>query len=156
MPTTYSEHSSGLLIAQAGADEAAVSRALWEYDRNLKLRSAVDSTGRTFWSVRAYIGSEMPDRFVCVWMDEQTGEPLPLSMNLLEKVKQLDPNTRSVYLDEDTLNAHAKASVAASKQAEIDGMAAEYAKRDGRHPMLHRSPGLVMARRRERRRGKKI
>jgi hypothetical protein len=71
---------SGLILREEGG--AAVARALSEYDRDLSL--VVDTQG--LWRVYAR------DALVCAWADRD-GNPLPLSMGLLDKIKQLDRNT---------------------------------------------------------------
>jgi hypothetical protein len=151
MGLSYRQTDSGLLLAE---EESAVAESLWEYDRNLKLRSAVDAAGRTFWSVRAHVGGDIPDRLVCVWVDEQ-GNPLPLSSGLLELVKQLDPNTRSVYLDEDTRNERRRAEVEkVARQRDAD-LADDMIPKHGR-PVLPRSQSLRRARDKRRARGENV
>ena len=147
----YRRTESGLLLAE---EEATLARELWEYDRNLKLKSSVDAAGRTWWSVRAHVGSEMPDRFVCTWMDE-SGEPLPLSWGLLDLVKQLDPNTRSVYLDEDQRDAQVRATLAKQKADDQEALASDWSSPHGR-PVLPRSQSLRRSRDKRRSRGENV
>lgn len=147
----YRQTDSGLLLAEG---EAAVAAALYEYDRNLKLRSSEDAAGRVWWSVRAHVGSEMPDRFVCVWVDED-GNPLPLSWGLLDLVKQLDPNTRSVYLNEDERDAKHRAEVErVAHQRDLD-LADDHIPKHGR-PITPRSVALRMSRDKQRARGENV
>src|SRR4051795_9638587 len=89
---------SGLILRESG-DGSAVARALREHDPELSLQ--VDQFG--LWRVYAR------DTFVCAW--EDADGPLPLSMGLVEKVKQLDRNTASKAPDADELNARNQAEI---------------------------------------------
>lgn len=151
MGLTYRQHESGLLLAEG---ETAIAEALWEYDRNLKLRSSKDAAGREWWSVRAHVGGDVPDRFVCAWIDE-AGNPLPLSSGILDLVKQLDPNTRSVYLDEDAREQQRREETEKTADQRAEDLIDDHIWKHGR-PVLPRSVSLRMARDKRRARGENV
>jgi hypothetical protein len=149
---------SGLVLATHGADEAACAAALREYDRDLRLvPQDSDHFGRRVYKVFRYVGSEQPAHFVCGWWDE-FGKPYDgLSVTgLLEMVKRLDRNTRSVNVDPDVRNAELRERQRREAAERIDDLAKEYDDRiSGRvHTILPRGRDLYAARNRVRARTK--
>jgi hypothetical protein len=122
----YSQTTSGLTIANQASDEASVRAALREHNRDLKLEwKRLD--GRVCWYVTVYLGSARTDAWVCDWTDE-TGAPLPLSHGLVERVKQLDGNSRWTEPDPAVLNDRRSAELEQASNDEIDWYAAELVK----------------------------
>lgn len=152
MGLVYSQSQSGLVVAEHGGDEAAVARALREYDRDLRLLPpGVDlhGTDRRHYRVVAYRGGDRPPLQVCTWEH-------PLSMRLLDKVKELDRNTRSTYLSEDDRNARHREQLAKRTADEAEALISEYLIREKRTSPVHRSVGLRIARDKARGRGENV
>jgi hypothetical protein len=142
----YIRTDSGLVLAEHAQDEAAVARALREHDDELRLVRQYDLDLRVpVWKVYRYAGSDRPAQFLCAWISED-GIPLPLSHQLVEKVKQMDRNTRSAYLDEEARNAAKRERDAKQAQRDAEDLADEYRRRAGRSPAFHRGPHLRRAR----------
>ena len=135
------------------ADERAINRALREYDDELRLVPQPTSTGLAY-QVRRYRGGDKPSEFLFFWVDDN-GDPLPLSMNILDLVKRHDKNTQSAYLDDVARNALKKRREDAHWEAETQAMADDWQPKHGR-PVLPRSVSLRMSRDKERSRGKKV
>lgn len=155
MGLVYSRSDSGLVVAEHGADEAAVALALKDHDPDLRLvAQGSDLYGTRIYKVFLYRGSDRPAEFVCGWWDE-LGNPYPLSARLVEKVKQLDRNMRGhqTYVDPDQANATLKAQLQADAAQQEQDLADDYKNREGRVYAFPRSPALAAARRRGRRKG---
>lgn len=159
MGLIHSRTGSGLIVAEYGADGAAVRRALKEYDRDLELLPpGVDVAGgadRRHWRVYARVADDRPLAFVTAWADAD-GEPLPLSMRLLDKVKQQDRNSRSDYQDADTRNADVRERNRRRSQEQALELVDEHVRSAKRFHPAHRSVALRMTRDRLRSRGKKV
>lgn len=137
-------------------DGAAIDRALKQRDRDLSLQGWPSVThGCVLWKVVRYAGPDRPPETVCVWQSER-GEPYPLSSGLLDLVDRLDKNSRATYLSEDQLEAKRRADNARARATEGEDLAADYAARAKRDPVLHRSQSLRMSRDKQRARGKKV
>ncbi len=159
MGLIHSRTDSGLIVAEYGTDGAAVRRALKEYDRNLELLPpGVDVAGgadRRHWRVYARVADDRPMVFVTAWATE-SGEPLPLSMRLLDKVKEQDRNTRGRYLDADERNRRLRERAAADAHREGEALVAEHVRFAKKHYVAPRSVGLRMTRDKQRARGRKV
>lgn len=132
------------------SDEQAVSRALREYDDELRLVPQPTDTGLAY-QVRRWRGGDRPSEFLFFWADDH-GNPLPLSMRLLDLVKQHDKNTQSKRLDADARNALKQAREDAHWEAEMEALTTDWMPSNGR-PILPRSTGLRMSRDKRRARG---
>lgn len=145
----------GLYLPEShfAADERAVSRALREYDDELRLVPQPTSTGLAY-QVRRWRGGDKPSEFLFFWVDER-GEPKPLSMQLLELVKQHDRNTQSKRLDADAKNALKKAREDQHWEDEVAALRDDWMPTHGR-PVLPRSTSLRMSRDKQRAQGKKV
>lgn len=118
---------SGIVVREHGADGAAIARALKQYDPDLRLVPQRDGEGRTRWEVWQYQGGDRPAAFLLAWTTRQ-GEPLPLSMRLLDTVRLQDRNeTRSKAPDADVENAKLRAGIAKDFDADADEIAREHA-----------------------------
>lgn len=159
MGLVHSRTDSGLVVAEYGADGAAVRRALKQYDRNLELLPpGVDVQGgadRRHWRVYARVSGDRPLVFVTAWAD-RNGDPLPLSMRLLDKVKEQDRTTRGVYLDADARNRELRAQVAERSRADSETLAEEHLRFAKSFYPAPRSVALRMTRDKARARGKKV
>jgi len=98
------ETASGLAAVTRATDARSVQAALRAHDPELRLVPQADPSGRFRWEVRRYMGENHPAVYVCAWMDEY-GNPLELSHQLVDRVKQLDRNTVGAMPDPDELNA---------------------------------------------------
>lgn len=159
MGLIHSRRDSGLIVAEYGTDGAAVRRALKDYDRNLELLppgvDAIGGADRRHWRVYARVGGDRPLVFVTAWATE-SGEPLPLSMRLLDRVKEQDLNTRVRYLDADARNARKQEERdRRSKQEGVD-LTEEHLRSAKKFHPVHRSVGLRMTRDKLRAKGRKI
>lgn len=149
----YSRSDSGLTVAEHGMDAVAVQRALQEHDRDLRLiPQESDYYGRIVYKVARVTGGDRPVQWVMTWRTRE-GEALPLSMRLVDKVKELDLNSRAPKEDEDVLNARLREEHARNMQQAERDLIDDWEKREGRLPAFHRSQALAVARRKARRKG---
>ena len=159
MGLVHSRTDSGLIVAELGSDGAAVRRALKEYDPQLELLPpGVDVRGgadRQHWRVYARTADDRPMLFITAWCTRD-GDPLPLSMRLLDKVKEQDRNTRSAYADEDTRNARLRARRAEDSRVEGEALVDEHLRFRGKTFPAPRSVALRMTRDKLRAKGKKV
>lgn len=155
MSLSYRETDGGVILAEHSMDVASIERALKQRDPDLRLQGwpTPEAEGGILWKVVRLV-SVGPPETICVWASER-GEIYPLSSGLLDKVDRLDKNSRSVYLNEDQLNAQKREREKVSKQKDIADIA-DYNERKHGEPILPRSQSLVMARRREWARGKNV
>ena len=157
MAMTYTKTDSGLLVAENRASREAVAAALRDHDRDLRLVPSVDNEhGKVLWKVYSYRGSETPAVFVLAWMDDHR-VPLPLSMSLVDRVKQSDRNSRAPRVSEDDLNRQL-IEQRRNEQSQIatdvrDDMAPRLTGRT--RTILPRSQSLRMSRDKRRARGEK-
>lgn len=138
-----------------GSDEVAVNRALRDYDRDLRLiPQDSDAYGQRIYKVYRYNGPERRADFLFLWGDDY-GNPYPLSMAILERVKTLDKNARgnADYLSEDEHNRRLRERRQKDYDANVETIQQEEAKRVGRVYAFPASPALAAARRRGRRKG---
>lgn len=156
MSLVYSRTDSGLTVAEHGAGEAAVARELRTYDPDLRLIRGIDPATETwFYKVYRYAGSERPAEFLFAWMDAK-GQPLPLSMRLLEKVREQDRNTRAAAVNEDIANELNRQRLDAMAERDAEDAVAEWLPREKRSAVLHRGQHLRMARDKQRAKGRKV
>lgn len=125
MPLVYDhDPGSGLLVAREGAEEASVRRALKQFDPRLMLDYAIDTEwGRTVWQVLCRTGPDTPPAVVCRWRNPVSGEPLPLSHGLVERVRHLHVESRAPKPDADADND----ALLARRRAEADEVTEQYA-----------------------------
>lgn len=140
----YNRTDSGLVVAEAPQGDAAVARALREYDPDLRLIPGVPGQGIPYKVY--YDRGDRPAEHLCSWMDEVTGEAFPLSMGLLERVKQQDRNTRSEYLDEDERDARFREEKARNTAAALEDCRDDWLVREKHPQTLRRSVSLRQAR----------
>ena len=155
MSLVPSQTDSGLTVLMHGSDEVAVSRALRDYDRDLRLvPQDSDAYGQRVYKVYRYNGPERRADFVLLWGDDY-GNPYPLSMAILERVKTLDKNQRgnAEYVNEDEHNRRLREKRDKEYDAGVEEVKAEELRRKGRIYVYHRSPAFAAARRRGRARG---
>jgi hypothetical protein len=155
----HSRTGSGLIVAEYGADGAAVLRALKEYDRSLVLlppgvdmRSGAD---RQHWRVYAKVSDDRPPTFVLAWTDEN-GDPLPLSMRILDKVKEHDRNTRGRVVDPDDHNRRRRHAIESQAAKDREALREEHLRAAKSFRPAHRSVGLRMSRDKQRAKGRKV
>jgi len=120
--------------ADASGQERAVARALKEYDPDLRLVPGVVNE-QGVWKVYRYSGPDRPALFLFMWGDSY-GNPWPLSMRILDKVRELDKNTKSEFRDEDALEAHRKASKAKTEEDRATDLYDDLKSLDGRIPHM--------------------
>ena len=155
MSLVHSQTDSGLSVLSHGADEAAVSRALRNYDNDLRLiPQDSDVYGRRVYKVYRYCGSERPAEFLFLWGDDY-GNPYPLSMALVERARTYDKNQRgnSEYIDPDEHNRRLRELRNRDYHSEVETIKTEELARGEKSYVFHRSPALAVARRRGRRKG---
>lgn len=142
----HSRTDSGLLVAEHRVEGAAVARALREHDPDLRLVPQFSaSMGGQYWAVYLYAGSERPAEFVTAWVNEQ-GEPLPLSMRLVDRVQELDRNGRGETPSADELNALEEERRRLDAEQAAEDLYDDWRKREGRSALLPRSQSLRAAR----------
>lgn len=146
MGLVYTRTGGGLVVAEHGQDEAAAARTLREYDPELRLVRQYDDVRRTpVWKVYSYRGPDQPAVFLLAWTDDR-GVPLPLSSRLLDKVKELDRNSRAAHVDEDVLNARKREREARQLEQDMQDLADDWRTREGRSAVLHRGVHLRRSR----------
>lgn len=122
-----SHTGSGLLIAEQAVTGDAVADALRAYEPSLRLVPQTDGAqGGLRWCVFRYMGRERDAEFVCAWQTDG-GEPLPLSMQLLEKVRMLDVRTRGGAPDPNRLNEQHLERAHRDSLWEKEGIAGDFA-----------------------------
>lgn len=146
---------SGLTVAEHGSDAVAVQRALQEHDRDLRLiPQESDHYGRIVYKVARLTGGDRPVQWVMSWRTRD-GEALPLSMRLVDKVKELDLNSRAPKDDPDDLNAQVRAERERDLDREMENLSEDWQRKHGQ-PILHRSQSLRLARDKRRARGENV
>jgi hypothetical protein len=150
-----SRTDSGLHVLTQGADEAAVYRALRDYDNDLRLvPQDSDAYGQRVYKVYRYAGSDRPAEFLFMWGDD-LGNPFPLSMQLVERARHFDKNSRNRdYVDPDEHNRRLKEQRHKDADADAETIKDEMLKRHGRSPAFRRSPAFAASRREARRKGR--
>lgn len=128
MLTVHESHNgSGLLVAEQAVTDGDVAQALRTYEPSLRLVPQWDGAERCVrWCVFRYLGGDRDAEFVCAWADRH-GKPLPLSMSLLEKVRQLDVRTRGGPPDPNKLNEQHRDRLQRDQLREKEGIAADFA-----------------------------
>jgi hypothetical protein len=111
--------ATGLILRET-EDGAGVARALREYDPRLQLR--IDHAG--LW--RVYYDDQGRDVFILAWADPD-GNPLPLTMRLLDKIRELDRATRGMERSPDELNAAHQKRVEKQRQDDLDAIKDDFA-----------------------------
>lgn len=156
----WTQSDSGLIVGNHASGEAAVRRALAQYDPDLRLvppgifiRGEHEDRSDA-WRVYRYVGSGRDVQFVCGWWDDY-GNPYPqLSVDgLLQMVQRLDRNSRGwERRDADAENAALVEQRRREAREELDEIAREFKGRlEGkRSSPLPRSRSLQLARMRQR------
>ena len=106
MGNSYLQLESGLVIPQQGAGWATVQAALKQHDQHLELGQV-----KGVWKVYFRASPDMPPEFLCDWRDPD-GSPRELSMGLVDKVRQLDRNSREKAPTEDDLERQRQKNLA--------------------------------------------
>jgi hypothetical protein len=142
----YNRTTSGLVLAEHSQDEAAVARLLKQHDPDLRLvPQRSDAFGRTYYSVYRYAGSERPAEFIFAWVDD-VGAPLPLTSRILDRVQELDRNSRGEYLNEDERDAQVRAERDKNTARNLEDLRDDWMTREGVSAVLPRSQSLRQAR----------
>jgi hypothetical protein len=156
-PMHFYTDKNGLTVAGLATDETAVDRELKLLDRGLFLTKEVDRRyGSYVWRVFHWAGDDHPARWCCDWRDD-FGLPLPLSMNLVEKVKDVEGRRAKLENIE-----RANAAIGERADAEMQEAAEEAARDVAKHSapghaaLLPRSPSLKRARERHRAKGGRL
>lgn len=100
-------HESGLLLAETGAEETGLRRALKQLDDRLRLLPPGLLAGGSwcpYWRVVRVVSDDRPPLPVLSWMDANM-DPLPLSSGLIEEVKRHRRDSRHREPDADQRNA---------------------------------------------------
>lgn len=157
----FSYVRDGVLVAEAAADHASVAKALREWDNSLRLIppgvmfDGAPAPERFGYRVYRWAGGDREPEFICFWGDEHN-HPYPLSHGLVERVKQLDKNTRAKYVSDAVANELLLQERQKQLAADNEALKSDYLPMEGRSPMLHRSQSLRRARDKQRARGKKV
>ena len=123
----FTRTPSGLTLAEHAADEDAVARALRAFDCDLRLIRAVDEDHRCWvWKVYRYMGDHRPAEFVCGWWTDEL-EPLPLTMRLVDRVKDRHAASRAPHVDADEHNLRLIEARRKDAEDAADALAGEFA-----------------------------
>lgn len=152
MTFVHSRTDGGLILVEHSADEAAVARALKQHDPELELFREIDPRYMTWvWKVnrRAPDGSF---EFVMGWRKDHVGEPLPLSMRIVDEVQRLDKASRG---DHKTIADLEREHREKQRKEYLDGVepiVREFSKKldDKSFTPMPRSQSLAAARRKQR------
>lgn len=88
------ETGSGLVVAEQGGDEAAISRALKRIDdRYVLQKHPGDVPGGFVYKVFCIVSEDRPAECILSWADDY-GNPLPLSSGLVDEVQRWRPENR--------------------------------------------------------------
>lgn len=129
MSHVLSPHHSGLVLACEGADEAAVRRALKQFDQRLMLDKLPDDQHQAFvYVVLCRTGSDTPPHRILSWRDDD-GRPLPLSHAIVEEAKRLHAGSRAPRVDVDAENDRLVARQQAEEREELEAYAADIVER---------------------------
>lgn len=148
MSLVYRETGKGIWLAEQGADEAAMQRALERLDDRLILAWEVDPiySSRVYKVVRR-VSDDRPAVHICDWRDDY-GKPLPLSSGLTDLVQSLRPGARGAGLGMDEHNARLAAKRKDEADAMVDSIAHDYRKKLSGAPDPHHIQGAVYKSRR--------
>jgi hypothetical protein len=87
MALVTSRTRSGLVVAEEAGDEARLSRALKDIDRDLILVRDRDEKYRMWvWKVLVWAGDDRPAMHVLDWREGGTGRPFPLTSGIVDAV----------------------------------------------------------------------
>jgi hypothetical protein len=128
MHVVESSTGSGLLVAEEPASAAQIGRLLREHEPRLRLVPQQDEARRCLlWQVWRHNGNDRPADYIVTWMD-QYGEPLPLSTQIVERVKLFDPNqTASAPPTHTELNARHRERTLRETEARYAAVEQEHA-----------------------------
>jgi hypothetical protein len=144
----YSRNASGLVVAEYSADESAVAAALKHHDPELELIRQMDAeTMRWAWSVNRRAPDGSFELVVC-WRKNGYGEPLPLSMSLVDEVQKHDRNTRGTPGNVDEVDRRVRAEHRKDYMRDAEAIVKEFGPKLDEKKMapLPRSQSLRMAR----------
>lgn len=115
---------SGLILSEQEQDGAGLRRALKQIDPDLRLW-APDAMS-PYWRVLLYRGEDKPAETILTWMDYETGEPLPLSSGVLERVERLRRDARNTGKSADELNAEHVERLRRQRDEDREAIGEEY------------------------------
>jgi hypothetical protein len=141
----------GLVLAEHGADETAIRHALKGVDRDLRLVRD-DREGRPVYRVFKFMGESTEAAWVCDWRDD-SGNPLPLTHRLVEKVSDLRLGSRAPETDPAGHNDRLREQAAGEFREALDDQVRDGVRRAKRAPCFKPSQSLRMARDKQRRKG---
>lgn len=146
-----------LHVLERAADTDVVQQRLRQLDPDLFLERQITLDGEQVWCVMAEIPGDRPPLCVFEWRDPETGAPIPvLSSGIVDRMAQMerDPfvlaqrvkerNTEFARRRREKLAESLRASAEERRRAHLT------------HYVIPRSPGLVAARRRQRRAGHNV
>lgn len=154
----YSRTHGGLVVAEHSADEAAVAAALKRHDPELELIRQIDAEHmRWAWTVnrRAPDGSF---EFVLAWRQNGYGEPLPLSMRIVDEVQKHDRNTVGATETVASVEARVRKEYRDDYMRDAEAMVQEFGPKldEKKYVPQPRSVRLRMARDKRRARGENV
>ena len=144
---------SGLVTLQHAGDESQIRRALKQIDPLLRLvPQHSDHFGGTVYKVYIDRG-DRPAEFLCGWWNDSMTEAYPLSSALVDMVRKLNMNERGRFPDPDEEIKRVQEERYKDYLREAEAIVQEHSKRidDKSYAVLPRTPGLALARRRQRR-----
>lgn len=143
MSLVYERQGNGLLVARdtAPSDEKAVARQLRDYDPDLRLVPQGVVGRQIAYKVYRYAGSDRPAEFICFWGDAAIGEPYPLSSGLLDRVRELDRNSRARYASAEELNEKRRAELERHRDSLSEDVYDDLKRMPGRLAVIPR-PGV--------------
>jgi hypothetical protein len=146
-----------LTIVEQAGDKNAVQRDLQQIDPRLFLEKQLTLDNQEVWCVMCQLDGDQPPLCVFEWRDPDTNEAIPvLSSGIVNRMARMERDPIAL-----SRRVHAQNEAFKLKQREkfsehVRGFAEMQARSFRSHIVLPRSPGLVMARRRQRRAGHNV
>ena len=144
MGFVHERTDSGLLLARQGVEGAAVAKALREHDPCLVLQPKFSEQLGTYWTVYSTQFGGWTE--VCAWVDHERKQAKPLTMGLVDRVKELDRNGRGDVVESDEANAKHREALREEAQRRLEDLAEDWVPREKRRAVLPRGVHLRQAR----------
>lgn len=146
-------YRDGIHRVQYEADEKELRASLKRLDPDLRLVWEVDAaTQQRVYKVYKFAGESRPAVWICDWRGD-SGEPLPLTSNLVDYVASLRAGSRRPQEDPLAHNDRLEAANRREWEETLEDIVKQGARRLKTSPSIKPSPALAAARARGRRKG---
>lgn len=146
-----------LTVVEAPAKHDAIQRRLKEIDPRLFIEKQLTLDGEEVWCVVCEIDEAPHTLTVFEWRDPDTGRPIPvLSHGVVDRMAKMERDPKALAARVHAQNEEFQRRNREKLSEHLRGFAAMQAKSFKSQIVLPRSPGLVAARRRQRRAGHNV